>query len=363
MGKGARAACIAVPWLATVASLICLLLIELAGWNKGTLPSYYFMKVDFTNLDVSQASDLANTTTLTIALQQAQQSDALEDIYKIHLWNYCEESSDDSNGDTLAYCSDRKAGFVFNLVDIWHLNETTAAGTPHRPSEIENPVAAAAGRLQDNAEVLEQELLGDSGKNAYEAYKKVARAMFALYAISFWTTVATIVLAVFAIFSRLGSFLTWIVSLASSVITLAAVATSTALYIALTVSLRGIFDPYNVHVQLGRNAMTVSWLSVVFSWFATLFWLFSVCCCSGRSNPHHRSNKGGLWTAEPKGQGYGDFGGRGRGIPVAKTGGGYERVASPYLGHAENERGDRVPLTDYPQQTGRSGAYEPYRNT
>lgn len=65
--------------------------------------------------------------------------------------------------------------------------------------------------------------------------------------------------------------------------------------------------------------------------------------------------------------GYGDYG-RGRGIPVEKTGGGYQRVASPFLGHAENEHGDRVPLNDYPQQTGyahagSSGAYEPFRHS
>lgn len=130
-------------------------------------------------------------------------------------------------------------------------------------------------------------------------------------------------------------------------------------------ALKSVFDPYDINVILGRHALYVTWLSVVFSWAATLFWLFSICCCSGRSNPHHRSNKGGLWNAEPKGQGYGDYG-RGRGMKVESTGG-YARVASPFLGHAQDEHGDRVPLTDYPQQTGyvkpSGGAYEPFRHS
>ena len=56
-------------------------------------------------------------------------------------------------------------------------------------------------------------------------------------------------------------------------------------------------------------------------------------------------------------------------MKVEKTGGGYARVASPFLGHAENDQGDRVPLTDYPAQTGyapgaqQSGAYEPFRHS
>ena len=64
--------------------------------------------------------------------------------------------------------------------------------------------------------------------------------------------------------------------------------------------------------------------------------------------------------------GYGENG-RGRGVRAEKVGGGYERVASPFLGHAENEHGDRVPLTDYPR-TGypggqQGGSYEPFRHT
>jgi len=94
----------------------------------------------------------------------------------------------------------------------------------------------------------------------------------------------------------------------------------------------------------------------------------SVCCCSGRSNPHHKSNKGGLWNAEPKGQGYGDYnnGRSGRGLRVEKTGGAYERVGSPYMGN-DGGHGDRVPLADYPQPQGYGqhmqpgGAYEPFR--
>jgi hypothetical protein len=143
----------------------------------------------------------------------------------------------------------------------------------------------------------------------------------------------------------------------------AAVAISTALYIALVEGLKGVFNDYNVHVNIGTKAMVVTWLSVVFGWAATLFWLFSICCCSGSSNPHHRNNKGGLWNAEQKGMGYGNYGRRS--IPVSQTGG-YERVSSPFLGHAEGPDGDRVPLNDYPQQTGYAntgGAYEPFRHS
>lgn len=149
----------------------------------------------------------------------------------------------------------------------------------------------------------------------------------------------------------------------SSVITFAAALTATLLFSTLLGALRALLDPYNIHLSLSRPCFTTLWLSVVFSWAATLFWLFSVCCCSGRSNPHHKSNKGGLWDAEPKGQGYG---GRGRGLKVEKTGGhGYERVGSPFLGN-DGGHGDQVPLQQYPGHAGgypaqQGGQYEPFR--
>lgn len=142
--------------------------------------------------------------------------------------------------------------------------------------------------------------------------------------------------------------------------------TSTILFSVLVTALNKVLDDYGISLSTTRDTLIVCWLAVAFSFGALFFWLFSVCCCSGRSNPHHKSNKGGLWNAEPKGQGYGDFAGRGRGLQVEKTGGGYERVASPYVGAHD----DQVPLNDYAQPTGygrpqqqQSVGLEPYRHS
>ncbi|KAI6791548.1 hypothetical protein KC332_g18511 [Hortaea werneckii] len=359
MGKAGRVVCIFTPWALTIASLICLALIEIAGWNKGQLTSYYFMKANFTGLDVSAgAGDSSNT--LDYALQVAQQNGKLADFYNVYLWNYC--SSDSSDND-VNYCSDRKSEYVFDPVEVWGLNATATEAASSTTTDS-NAIESAISQVQENTEALEKEILGKSGKEALDAYKKVAKWMFIAYEISFWTTLATIVLGILAIFSRIGSLLTWFASIVSSIFTFAAVLTSTVLFSVLVGSLKAVLDPYGIKLALGEHALAVTWLSVAFSWAATFFWLFSICCCSGRSNPHHKSNKGGLWKAEPKGQGYGDWGNRGRGLQVQKTGGGYERVASPFVGGVD---GDRVPLQQYPQQPAghyrqQSGPFEPYRH-
>lgn len=194
----------------TIASFLCLALIEISGWNK-SMPDYYFMKVNFTYADLSSASALANTTTLTQALKEAQNE--IADIYEVHLWNYC--TSDKVDG-KIEKCSERHASFVFDPVKVWHLNGTSAA-TGTSTSSSDNALESVAAQYKDKAEAVEDELLGDAGRKALDAYRKVAKVMFVLYAIAFWTTLATIVVGILAIFSRWGSLFTWILSAVSSI--------------------------------------------------------------------------------------------------------------------------------------------------
>ncbi|KAF7191350.1 SUR7 family protein pun1 [Pseudocercospora fuligena] len=352
MGKAARLACIFTPMALTIASFIALVLIEVAGWN--TLDSYYFFRANLTDLDVSGGS---SNSALTTAIGDIKTAGGIGEIYNVYLWNYCSSNKTDGS-DTK--CSKRETQFVFDPIDVWQLNTT---GIATSTSSADNAIESAVNNAVNNIEELEDELLGKSGKKALDAYRKVAKWMFIAYQISFWTTLATIIVGILALFSRWGSLFTWILSAVSSFFTIAAVLTSTILFSVLVGALNEVFKDYNIKLSMGHNALVAGWLGVVFSLSATLFWLMSICCCSGRSNPHHKSNKGGLWNAEPKGQGYGDYA-RGRGLKVEKTGGDYERVASPYMGGHEHE--DQVPLQDYqqpaPYNAHQGVGYEPYRH-
>ncbi|EME89252.1 uncharacterized protein MYCFIDRAFT_129792 [Pseudocercospora fijiensis CIRAD86] len=332
MGKAGRLACIFTPMALTIASFIALVLIEVAGWN--TLDSYYFFRANLTDLDVSGGS---SNSALTTAIGDIKTAGGVAEIYNVYLWNYCSSNNTDGS-DTK--CSKREAQFVFDPIDVWQLNTT---GIATSTSSADNAI---------------------DGKKALDAYRKVAKWMFIAYQVSFWTTLATIIVGILALFSRWGSLFTWILSAVSSFFTIAAVLTSTILFSVLVGALNKVFEDYNIKLSMGHNALVAGWLGVAFSWAATLFWSMSMCCCSGRSNPHHKSNKGGLWNAEPKGQGYGEYA-RGRGLKVEKTGGDYERVASPYIGG--HDHGDQVPLHEYQQPAPYSAhqggvGYEPYRH-
>jgi hypothetical protein len=137
----------------------------------------------------------------------------------------------------------------------------------------------------------------------------------------------------------------------STLFTFLASLTTTILFSTLTGALHTLLNPYNIKVNVGTRALAITWIATALSIGATMFWLFSICCCSGRSNPHHRSNKGNLWNAEPKG----NEGGRRSVMSLGKTGTGYARVGSPGMGG-----GDRVPLRDYPQQPTAYQSPQPY---
>jgi hypothetical protein len=123
--------------------------------------------------------------------------------------------------------------------------------------------------------------------------------------------------------------------------TIAASVTATVLFAVLTGTFDSALKQYGISGSMGQNIYVATYFAVLFSLAGTLFWLFSSCCCSGRS-PFH-----------------GDRRGRGR-LMAEKAPYTYERVESPYVGGVSH------PAANYnrnslPMQNIRQDAYEPFR--
>jgi hypothetical protein len=209
MGKGGRIACIITPMALTVASLIALAFIDVSGWSANSpLNNNYLMSADFSNFTVSDAGSLSNSTELTAALTLAQSAGVLKKSYRVYLWSYC--TADKSVGD-MDWCSKKSSSFVFDPVEIFALNTTSAsAGTG--TSSADNALESTINNVKNNAEGKLDDILGDSATGALKVYKKVAKWNFYAYQIAFWTTVITIVVGLLAICSRWGSLCTWIMA-------------------------------------------------------------------------------------------------------------------------------------------------------
>lgn len=266
-----------------------------------------------------------------MGLDAADGKGEIHDFYTIGLWNYC--YGDYKNGDyKVTHCTDRQQKFWFNPAEAWGFDDTI------------------------------EELYPKSLQKGLDSYEKVAGWMFIAYAVAIASNVVQLVVGISAIFSRWGSFVTTIIAMVctsnyspfifdfqsltfvyqvSVVFTVAASATSSALFGILVGALKTGLKPFDIHADMGSRMFAATWLASAFSVAGGLFWLFSVCCCSGRSPFSHDDRKGR------------------RGIVAEKAPYTYERVASPYQAHPGAPAGSSVPMHNMPPQ---DSAYEPYRH-
>ncbi|KAF1817087.1 hypothetical protein P152DRAFT_7836 [Eremomyces bilateralis CBS 781.70] len=352
MGKGGRFACIFLPMVATIAALICIILIFLGQQNKNdsNLSNIYYFKADtrnFTgnplNLDDPNLPSIPGVDIddkFLKLLNAAATTNKLEDIYTVGIWSYCSGPAPaDGKAYKPTFCSKRSSNFAFDPIEVWGLNGTN----------IQN---AFPDKLEDGLKI----------------YRSISRWLFIAHAVAFFVTLAELIVGLFAIFSRWGSCATSIVASAASLFTVAGAITASALYGTLAGTFNTVLRPYGFDASLGKNGLVVEWLAAAFSLAAGILWVISMCCCSGQSNRREKDynqtrNKGRTGT------GLGGFLNRGvsRGTTAEKTPYTYEPVSYQPAGQGSNwQPGQPVPLQD--METGRvggqaSGAYEPYRHS
>ncbi|KAJ5385061.1 Actin cortical patch SUR7/pH-response regulator PalI [Penicillium concentricum] len=344
MGKAGRVACIFTPYVLTIASLICIIMVGL-GCTKAssdTLNNLYFIRLDLSNISTGSAitseitdrlNDLHITSVTAAEIEETIktfQNDAdIADFYDIGLWGYCEGNSTKGK-DTVSSCTDPKAQFYFNPSSILGVSETQ----------------------------LEKEL-GSGFKKTLNIYKAVSKWMFIAYLVAFIATCAQVLLGIFAIFSRWGSCVTTIVSIVSFLFTLGASLTSTIMFSIAKGSIGTALKVYGVEVDLGKNIYIATWFAVAFSLGATIFWMFSTCCCSGRSPYGHKDRhdtrsvtaEKAPYTYEPIGAAHPPYGSP---QPYAPQHG-YSTSYPPTPNHNND-----IPMTHNNQQ---SSAYEPFRHS
>lgn len=273
MGKLGRFACVFTPMAMAITSLICLVIVATGGTNKDSdiSNSLYFFRANTSDINVdAKAWDSLNLpdndfTKALFNLTSDKVTDAattalgIKDFYHVGLWNYCagnyKKNSSGGQEEEVTYCSDRRRKFWFNPVEVWHLNNS-----------------------------ITDEFFDDGLKDGLKAYETVTKWMYVAYVVAMMATGAEIFVGISALFSRIGSIAATIVSLVSSIFVLGFSLTATVLYAGLTGAFNEALKEYHIHGSMGRTMYIWAWLAVAFSWGAGLFWTFSSCCCSGRSN-------------------------------------------------------------------------------
>jgi SUR7/PalI family len=312
------------PFALTLASLICILIVTLAGVTSNGL---FLFKVDTQNLSIS-ATDLTNLhsrdlharfgggpfSSVTAGPPSTNITAAdlgLYDAYTISLWNYCYIEG------KVTTCEHAEFNWAGNATNITTTLTTLAA--------------------KNGATFADSTLI-----NTVNTLATIIKWTEIVYIIAGVLAFVELVVGVFAFCSRVGSCCTFLVSGFSTVAVIAAASLSTV-SAALVVGAVSALNKFGVSASFDTAFLAISWLAVAFSLAGSLFWLFSVCCCA----PSHRERRDRNRRSAADDE---------------KPYGGYQRVSDPFLpntGHAQGQETGYIPPTKQVD----AQRYEPYSHT
>lgn len=261
MGVG-RFFCVALPLLLTIASLGTLLYAVLAGVAHENVR---LVQVDLSELSINPTSiggDLFKRADFSMKQTKVGNITAedlgLHKYYDVTLWGSC--SSDDNKKFT---CSKSQFDWASKQINTTDIQEGGA--TIKLPKDI---------------------------KDAISAFQKLIKWSEIVFIIALVALGFELLIGIFSNFSRAVSCLTWCESAFTTAILIIAdsLATATAAVIAGVVN--GSKHLYGAKVHIDGRFLAIIWISAAFSIGASLFWIFTICCCAPekrqkRNRDHH----------------------------------------------------------------------------
>ncbi|CAM1504337.1 Fc.00g019280.m01.CDS01 [Cosmosporella sp. VM-42] len=323
MGVG-RFFCVALPFALTIGSIIFLLVGSLAGVaDKGL----YVFRIDVEDLSINPAD--VDHIVDNVHLRRAAKTDnitaadlGLSKVYDVSLWGYCHT---DQDGDR--HCTKAKFDWASSVLNTSYIED----------------FGSAAGVDID---------LPDELVNALKAFKKVTKWTEVAFIAALIALGVEILLGIFANCSRIFSCFTYIVSGLATALVIAAASLATALAAIVVGAVEATAKWYGVHGKINTTFLGTVWIAVAFAIGASLFWLFTICCCkpehrsrSSRSSRKNRQSDGEKLLPK-SGSGY------------APLGNDHEMTGGYYN---QNQSQSQYGAPRYPSGAARSDlAYEPY---
>ncbi|KAI1496013.1 SUR7/PalI family-domain-containing protein [Biscogniauxia marginata] len=293
MGAG-RFVCVALPFILTVGSIICGLIAGLTGVTNTNL---YLFRIDLTDLSVnvgqlqalvSSANDIINSRSADPYDWSEAASDAdsvsdaasaienanstaitaadvgLANTYDFNLWGYCITPQNGSRN-----CTKAKYNWAEEALNTdWVENFTNVAGLNITiPDEINDGLTL---------------------------FKTISRWTEIVYVISMVLLGLELVVGLFSVCSRAVSCLTWLVSGFATAAVIAAAVMMTVMGSVVVGAIEGAASQYGVDGSLNNSFLATIWIGAAFALGASLFWLFSACCCKADHRSSHK--RGGSET-------------------------------------------------------------------
>ncbi|KFH43476.1 hypothetical protein ACRE_057470 [Hapsidospora chrysogenum ATCC 11550] len=266
--RAGRFVCVGIPILLTIGAIIAFMVATLSGIAHQSL---YIFSVDLEDLRLDE-------NTLESAIEDLNLGDIGDSIgqrdvepraltagqlglgrkYEVTLWGYCEITDDGKE------CSKGEYNWA----------------SKHIRTDVLDDLGSVA-----NVEIeLPEEI-----DTAIDIFSSVTRYT----EIAFITALAVLGLELFiGIFSnctRIISCLTWLIGLAAIILCLVAAGLATAMGAVIVGAVEATASEYGVKGHLNTRFLATIWIGAGFAVAASLFWLFTICCCK----PEHRKRDGG----------------------------------------------------------------------
>ncbi|KAL7808997.1 SUR7/PalI family domain-containing protein [Trichoderma aethiopicum] len=260
MGAG-RFFCVALPLLLTIGSIGTLLYAVLAGVAHENLK---LIQVDLSELSVSPLSfkSLVSRAEFDVKAIQTDNITAealgLHKYYDLTLWGSC--SSDDKKK---WECS--KSQFDWASKQINSSDITQGGTTIQLPKDV---------------------------KDALKAFQKLIKWSEVAFIVALIGLGLELLIGIFSNFSRAVSCLTWFESLVTTILVIIACSLSTATVAIIAGVVQGSKTLYGAKVHLDGRFLAVIWIGAAFCIGASLFWIFTICCCKPekrQKSPKHSS--------------------------------------------------------------------------
>jgi hypothetical protein len=281
--KAKRFACIFLPMLLTIASLILLIMVGLGGTNyqNDYISNIYFLQANTTLAAANSSLTNMASTPDSVLINPSTHTIVMENFYTISLWNYCAGGGGNVTKSILSlgsqtshavdFCTGRQMNFYFDPRDVWGFNTT-----------------------------FSNVLFGPDLNNYLDYYQGTsAKYMTTLYILAVTFTGLELILGFTGICSRLGSLFTTLASIITLAFNLAFAGLSTATYFNLEVAFNNALSQDGITFAIGKTMFIYIWVSVFCSIVSVAFWSFSACCCSGRAKRGVDDEKAAL-LAEPQ---------------------------------------------------------------
>jgi len=309
--------CVALPFVLTFASVICVLIAGLTGVTNNNLN---ILKINLTetSIDATQLAaflngitDLKNVTSAS----NAQIQNTLNSL-ESHL-----NSVTNSVSNSVSH-SKRNTGSWHDSSLIQNLGIGTAGSASAAPNNITAQELGLANtyqitvwgycadwsdgvhnctkpqfnwaenKLDTKALTQFNELAGinitipkefEESLDAFESVTKWTQIVFIIACIAL---ALEFVVGIFTACSRAVSCVTWLMSFIATAAVIAAASMMTALALVVVGAVEGSLGKYNAHAEVNKTFLAVIWLGAAFSLAASFFWLFSICCCKPESRAH-----------------------------------------------------------------------------